>query len=86
MSGGTKGVLVLLLLAAAGAAAYLILRGGAGPTSEVVVYTSADAAYSRPVADAFEKQSGIRVLLVPIPSARGSNAKAWRAGRARRRS
>ena len=46
------------------------LAGCSGPTSEsasgvVVVYTSVDDVFARPVCEAFEKESGIKVELVP---------------------
>jgi iron(III) transport system substrate-binding protein len=69
----SRGIRVLLAVALVAAALVvvlvLMLRGTSPPDKEVVVYTSADSAYSRPVAEAFEKQAGIRVLLVPDPEA-----------------
>jgi iron(III) transport system substrate-binding protein len=35
------------------------------PGEDLVVYTSADSVYSRPVVEAFEKRTGLRVGLVP---------------------
>lgn len=35
------------------------------PREDLVVYTSADSLYSRPVVEAFEKRTGLRVGLVP---------------------
>jgi len=39
--------------------------GCAGPSPEVVVYTSVDDVFARPIAGRFEEETGIRVRLVP---------------------
>ncbi|MEN8128652.1 MAG: extracellular solute-binding protein [Pseudomonadota bacterium] len=55
------------------AAALIVIVGGAiwwtgdhqTPAAEVVVYTSVDDVFARPIAERFERQTGIKVRLVP---------------------
>ncbi|HOX06615.1 MAG TPA: extracellular solute-binding protein [Planctomycetota bacterium] len=65
MSRGAKILLALPLLAAVVTATFFLSRRTSrGRDGEVVVYTSADSAYARPVFEAFEKRTGIKVLPV----------------------
>ena len=63
MKSSVFGAAVLLCLG------FVLICGGCkgkagGKKQEVVVYTSMDMVYSQPVFDAFEKETGIKVLAV----------------------
>lgn len=48
------------------AALFVVSCGGRNPNqSEVVVYSSVDEVFARPISERFEQETGIRVLLVP---------------------
>jgi iron(III) transport system substrate-binding protein len=53
---------ILILLAAAGLTG---CKPGGAPSNTVVVYTSVDDVFARPVCEQFQKQTGIEVKLVP---------------------
>jgi len=55
----------LIAAAAIGGLAIVLAAVALWPRPDLVVYTSADSAYSLPLAQAFEKRTGIRVALVP---------------------
>jgi iron(III) transport system substrate-binding protein len=55
----------ILCLGAFAALAVCGFSGCSGSAPAVVVYTSVDDVFARPIAEQFEEESGIRVLLVP---------------------
>lgn len=54
--------IIFILLAAAGLTG---CKPGGAPSNTVVVYTSVDDVFARPVCEQFQKQTGIEVKLVP---------------------
>ena len=62
---GVKSKAALIIAAVLGAVALAAAAAALWPREQLVVYTSVDSVYSRPVADLFEIRTGIRVTLVP---------------------